>query len=46
MMTAQLLTRVVDSSMCVEHIINTLQHREKHVKAVKTEDSIKSISGS
>jgi hypothetical protein len=44
--TARLLTRAVDSSRCVEHIINLLQHREKHVKAVKTEGSMKSISGS
>jgi hypothetical protein len=45
MTTAQLLTRVVDLLMYVEHIINPLQHREKHVKAVKTEDSMKPISG-
>jgi hypothetical protein len=45
-MTTQLLTRVADSSRCVEHIINPLQHRERHVKAVKTEDSMKPISGS
>jgi hypothetical protein len=40
------LTHVVDSSRCEEHIINPLQHREKHVQAVKTEDSMKPISGS
>jgi hypothetical protein len=34
-MTVQLI-RVVDSSRCVKYIINPLQHREKHVKAVKT----------
>jgi hypothetical protein len=43
---AQLLTHVADSSRCAEHIINPLQHREKHVKAVKAEDSLKPISGS
>jgi hypothetical protein len=46
MTTAQLLTHVADSSRYVEHIINPLQHREKHVKAVKGEDSMKLISGS
>jgi hypothetical protein len=45
-MAAQLLTRAADPSRCVEHIINPLQHREKQVKAVKTEDSIKPIIGS
>jgi hypothetical protein len=45
-MTVQRLTRVVDSSRCEEHIINPLQHREKHVKPVKIEDSLKRISGS
>jgi hypothetical protein len=44
--TAQLLTRVADSLRCEEYIINPLQHREKHVNAVKTEDSLKQISGS
>jgi hypothetical protein len=44
--TAQLLTRIADSSRCVEHIIKQLQHQKKHVKAVKTEDSIKPIGGS
>jgi hypothetical protein len=39
----QLLTRVADSSRCFEHIINPLQHRKRHVKAVKTEDSMKLI---
>jgi hypothetical protein len=43
---AQLLTRAADLSTCVKHIINPLQHREKHVKAVKIEDSMKPISGS
>jgi hypothetical protein len=43
---AQFLTRVTDSSTCVDHIINPLQHRKKNVKAVKTEDSMKPISGS
>jgi hypothetical protein len=42
----QLLTRVADSSRCVEHIINPLQRRVKHVKTVKTEHSMKLISGS
>jgi hypothetical protein len=46
MTTVQLLTYVTDSSRCVERIINPLQHRKKHVNAVKTEDSIKSVSGS
>jgi hypothetical protein len=46
MTTAQLLTRVTDSSRCVEYIINPLQHWERHVKTVKTEDSMKSINGS
>jgi hypothetical protein len=39
-------TRIVDLSRCIEHIINPLQHREKRVEAVKTEDSMKPISGS
>jgi hypothetical protein len=43
---AQLLTCVVNSSRCVEHIINPLQHREKYVKAVKTDGSMKPINGS
>jgi hypothetical protein len=46
MTTAHLLTRVAYSSRCVEHIVNPLQHQERHVKAVKTEDSMKLISGS
>jgi hypothetical protein len=45
-MTAQLLTRVTDSSRCEEHIINSLQLCEKHVQTVKTEDSMKSIGES
>jgi hypothetical protein len=43
---AQLFTHVADLTRCVEHIINALQHRERYVKAVKTEDSIKPIRGS
>jgi hypothetical protein len=39
-------THVADLTRCVEHIINALQHRERYVKAVKTEDSIKPIRGS
>jgi hypothetical protein len=46
MTVVQLSTHIVDSSRCIEHIINTLQHRVKHVKVVKTEDSTKPISGS
>jgi hypothetical protein len=46
MTTTQLLTCVTDSSRCVEHIINPLQHWERHVKVVKTEGSMKLISGS
>jgi hypothetical protein len=42
----QLSTRVVDSSRCIEHIINPLQHRVKLIKEVKTEDRMKLISGS
>jgi hypothetical protein len=42
---AQLLTRITDSSRCVEHIINPLQHQEKHFNAVKIEDSMKPTSG-
>jgi hypothetical protein len=42
--TAQLLTCVTDSSKCVEHIINPLQHQKRHVKTVKTADSMKPIS--
>jgi hypothetical protein len=45
-MAAQLLTRVVNSLRCEEHIINTLQPRKEHIQAVKTEDSMKSIGGS
>jgi hypothetical protein len=44
--TAQLLTHVADSSRCAEHIFNPQQHRKRHVKAVKTEGSMKLISGS
>jgi hypothetical protein len=42
----QLSTRVAYSSRCVEHIIDPMQHRVKHVKAVKNEDNMKLISGS
>jgi hypothetical protein len=42
----QLLTCVVDSSGCEEHIINPLHHRKEHIRAIKTEDSMKQISGS
>jgi hypothetical protein len=44
-MAVQPLTCVVDSSMCEEHIINPVQHREKPVQDVKTEDGMKPISG-
>jgi hypothetical protein len=44
-MAVQLLTRVVDSSRCEEYIINSLQHQKEHIRTVKTEDSMKSISG-
>jgi hypothetical protein len=44
--TTQLLTRVADSSRCVESIINQLQHRVKHVKILQIEDSIKPIGES
>jgi hypothetical protein len=43
--TVHLSTRVANSSRFIEHIINPLQHRVKHIKAVKTEDSMKSING-
>jgi hypothetical protein len=43
---AQLLTHVMNSSRCEEHIINPLQHRKEYIHAVKTEDNIKSIGGS
>jgi hypothetical protein len=46
MVAAQLLPRAADSSRCVEPIINPLQHRERLVKAGKTEDGMKPISGS
>jgi hypothetical protein len=42
----QLLTRVADLSRCEEHIINPLQHRKEHIRAVKTEDSMNPIGGS
>jgi hypothetical protein len=42
----QLSTRTVDSSRCIEHIINPLQHWVKHVKAIKTKDSMKLIKRS
>jgi hypothetical protein len=45
-MAAQPLTHVADSLRCEEHITNPLQHREKHVQEVKTEDSMKPISES
>jgi hypothetical protein len=45
-MIVQLLIRVVDSSRCEEHIINPLQHRKEHIRAVKTKDSMKPIGGS
>jgi hypothetical protein len=45
-MTTQLLTRVMDSSRCEEHIINPLQHREELVQVVKIEDSMQPLSGS
>jgi hypothetical protein len=40
------LTHVADSSRCEEHIINPLQHQKEHIRAVKTEDSMKPIGGS
>jgi hypothetical protein len=46
MTVVQLLTRIADSSRCEERIINPLQHRKKHIRAVKIEDSMKSIGGS
>jgi hypothetical protein len=39
----QLLTHVVNSSRCEEHIINPLQRRKEHIHAVKIEDSMKPI---
>jgi hypothetical protein len=42
----QLSTHVVDSSRCMEHIINPLQHWVKYVKVVKTEGSMKLINRS
>jgi hypothetical protein len=42
----QLSTRVVGFSRSIEHIINQLQHQVQLIKAVKTEDSMESISGS
>jgi hypothetical protein len=43
---AELLTRVVNSSRCVEHIMNPLQHQVKHIKAIQIKGSMKSISES
>jgi hypothetical protein len=42
----QLSTRVVDSSRCIERIINPPQHWVKIKRRVKIEDNKKSISGS
>jgi hypothetical protein len=39
-MVVQLLTHVVDSSMCEEHIINPLQHQKEHIRVVKIEEHI------
>jgi hypothetical protein len=46
MTVMQLLTRVIDSSRCEEHIINPLQHWKEHIRVVRTEDSMKPIGGS
>jgi hypothetical protein len=32
--------------MCIEYIINPLQHQVRLIETLKTEDSMKSISGS
>jgi hypothetical protein len=44
--TVQLLTCIMDSLRCEEYIINPLQHLKEHIRAVRTEDSMKSIGGS
>jgi hypothetical protein len=36
-------TCVADSSMCIKHIINPLQHRVKVIRRLKTEDSMEPI---
>jgi hypothetical protein len=40
----QLLTRVADSSMCIEHIINPVRHRVKLIERLKIEGNVKPIS--
>jgi hypothetical protein len=42
----QLLTHIVNSSRCEEHIINPLWHQKEHIQTVKTEDGMKPISRS
>jgi hypothetical protein len=37
---------IADSSMCIEHIINPVQHRVKIIIGLKIEDSMKLIRGS
>jgi hypothetical protein len=44
-MTVQLSTRVADSSMCIEHIINPVRHQVKLIIRLKIEGSMKPISG-
>jgi hypothetical protein len=34
----------VDSSMCIEHIINLVRHRVKLIKRLKIEGSVKPVS--
>jgi hypothetical protein len=41
---AQLLTHVADSLRCVQHIINPLQCRVKHLKTIQIKDSMKPIN--
>jgi hypothetical protein len=41
----QLSTRVADSSMCIEHIINLVWHQVKLTIRLKIEGSVKPISG-
>jgi hypothetical protein len=38
-------TCIADSSMCIEHIINPVQHRVKIIRRLKIEGSVKPIRG-
>jgi hypothetical protein len=43
--TVQLSTRVADSSICIEHIINPVRHRVKLIRRLKIEGNVKLVSG-